>query len=1131
MRGTLLLVACAAASAQTHTVTVRGLVRDRSQAVIERAVVALTNVDQGRNWRTLTGAGGEYVIVQVPPGAYGLTVEAPGFKKYERRGLVLEVAQTADIDVTLELGEVSESILVTAGTPLLESANSSVGEVVNSRAAEALPLLTRNVTQLAALTPGVADSPNFRGPGASSGSSSRVAMSINGGRGVSNEVLLDGSPQITMGFGEPAYVPQPEATQEFNVQTNSLPAEYGRSGGGVINIVHRSGSRDFHGVLYEFLQNEKLNANAFFDNRNGRDRAPFRAHEFGFALGGPLTPSRKSTFFYANVQGILVVAPASQTFTVPTRGMKNGDFSEVGPVYDPRSIDAAGRRQVFPGNLIPAAQWNPVGANLIKYYPDPNGAGLANNYFTRSGDYVSGTDVSVKIDRKLSDRQSIFGRFSLEDLTEDYPDYFGNIASPNSGSGVSHNRSATLDYSTYTGGWVLHGNYGYTSVLSVNHLPSEGFDMTSLGFPSSMNSQAQSAVFPTIAVAGFQTMGPTSGDTEAVDLRYYANTFNGDVTRIAGSHTIKFGGSYRIYRASVFRPNWPSGLFAFNEGFTRETFDGNRGGHPVASVLLGLPFGLPTVGGIGYEPSLEMQVPYGAVYIQDGWRVNPRLVLDLGVRWDSDRPLTERSDRTSWFDFNAALPLTLPGLPPLHGGLVFAGRNSLPRGNKNADNNNVAPRIGLAYRLSSRVVIRSGFGVMYGLTTGYGPNANNMGALSFNAFTDLVSTIDGGRTPYTTLSNPFPAGFNQPANGGDGLLTLIGQSVGAIVRSDRTPYVAQWHFNVQSEIRKDSLLDMGYAGSTGAKLLASTQLDQLPDPYLSQGDALSRVVANPFFGIAPLTSALGQPTVTAGQLLRPYPQFNGVTYLWGSFAHSSYHALQAKFRQRYRGGIQMLTAYTWSKALDDNSGILSGGNQNPGFTNSNRRDLDKSYSAFDISHRFVTNFEYDLPIGAGRRLLNRKGIWNGMAGNWRISGIVSLQSGPPISVTSAVNTTRSLGGGQRPDRSGTAAATSGGMERRLDNYIARAAFANPPRYTFGNSGRFLPDLRAPGLSTWNVSLVKTFRLTERFHLDSRVETFNLFNHPNFRMAAGSTVFGQPQFGTITQVEKPRWIQLAVKVNF
>jgi hypothetical protein len=588
-----------------------------------------------------------------------------------------------------------------------------------------------------------------------------------------------------------------------------------------------------------------------------------------------------------------------------------------------------------------------------------------------------------------------------------------------------------------------------------------------------------------------------------------------------------------VNRASLFRATFPSGQFQFSEGFTRETFDGNRGGSPVASLLLGLPFaaGQSTAGGVGYEPALALQVLYGGLFVQDDWRVNGKLTFNLGLRWDTDRPLTERFDRTSWFDFNAALPLTLSGISPLHGGLVFAGRDGTPRGSKDADNNDFAPRVGVAYSVTSHFVVRAGFGVMYAPTTGLGPTAANTGALSFNSFTDYVSTINGGRTPFTTLSNPFPAGFNTPANGRDGLLTFLGQNVNAQVRGDRTPYVAQWHFNPQFELTDQILIDVGYAGNAGVKLPAQVQINQLPDQYLALGDALNDVRANPFFGIIPATSSLGKSTVVLGQLLRPYPQFTGVMQTWSSLAHSSYHALQVKIRKRYRGGLQLLAAYTWSKALDEYGGANTGGNQNPGYTDSNRRGLDKSYSAYDIPNRLVVSFDYDLPFGAGRALLNRKGIVNAIAGGWRTSGITVFQSGPPISVTAVVDTTNSFGGTQRPNRTGISSVTPGSPADRIDNYLNRAAFEIAPKNSFGNTGRFLPENRGPGRQDWDVALVKSFTL-ERYRLDLRAGAFNLLNHPNFLGPyPPATVFGRPQFGAITTAEAPRNIQLALKLSF
>src|SRR5215813_454242 len=386
MRNLMMVVlGCVAAWGQTHTATVRGTVKDSSGAPVYNASVSLTNIDQQRSWQGRTEEGGEYVLTQIPPGNYALAIEAQGFRKYERTGLILQVAQTFALDASLEVGSVTETLTVTGGPPLLQPASSFLGEVIEGKSAEALALTTRNITQLVALVPGVGDSPNFRGGGFSSGTPSRVQFSANGGRGITNEIILDGSPQTVMELNEPTYIPMPEAVLEFNLQTNTLPAEYGRSGGAVLNIVHRSGTKDFHGVAYEFLRNDKLNANAFFANQRGQARPPQRGNEFGFALGGPATASRKSTFFFVNYQRIIVRGPDTVLLVVPTAGMKTGDFGETPPIYDPNTIDAGGRRSPFPNNRIPVNRWNPVGVNLLRFYPVPSSPGLTSNFFSNKG--------------------------------------------------------------------------------------------------------------------------------------------------------------------------------------------------------------------------------------------------------------------------------------------------------------------------------------------------------------------------------------------------------------------------------------------------------------------------------------------------------------------------------------------------------------------------------------------------------------------------------------------------------------------------------------------------------------------------------------------------------------------------
>jgi hypothetical protein len=748
---------------QTQTASVRGVVQDSTGAVIPNASLVLTNVDQNRPWVTQSNESGAYVFLQIPPGNYRLNVEAQGFKKFARDGLILQVAQVAELNVGLEVGALTETIQVTGETPLLDTASSTLGEVVNSLTSENLPLNGRNVLQLVALTPGINANQGFYNSGSGGGSINAVGFSANGGRNVSTAVMLDGSPQEVMGYNQPAYVPSPDALQEFKVQTNSMSAEYGRTGGAVINMVHRSGTSEFHGVLYEFLRNNSFDANGFFNNLNRRQKAAFRYNQFGFTAGGPMTPSRKTTFFFVNYEGVRQVNPGEATFTVPTAQMRQGDFSQVnGVIYDPATINAAGQRQAFANNRIPAARFDPVGQKMMSFYPNPVRDGVVNNFFSQAGSNSTRNNVSFKIDRRISDRQNLFGRFSWENANTNQAQHYGNAATSTPGFTGARNRSGTIDDSYLLGSWILHGNYGYSYHANPRGPLDNTITSTELGLPAAVQAAAQFPIFPTVTVAGYSQLGPEAA--YIIGNKFETHTWAGDASRLFGTHTIKLGGTYRLNRASNFRPNNPNGTYAFNDSWTRQFFNRTGGGDAIASMLLGLP----ASGNMRSEPALSLQVVYAGFYVQDDWRISNRLTLNLGLRWDADFPQTERFDRASWFDLNAQLPLQVPGFPPFQGGLVFAGARTpgASRGIKDFDANNFGPRVGLAYKLTDRLVLRSGAGMFYSPTTGFGPNATNAGALGFNANTPVTSSIDGGRTPYATMRNPFPDGFiaqRQPA--------------------------------------------------------------------------------------------------------------------------------------------------------------------------------------------------------------------------------------------------------------------------------------------------------------------------------------------------------------------------------
>lgn len=1129
------LVALVAASlhAQTQTATLRGSVQDPSGAVLPAARLTLTSLDQNRPYTALANESGEYIFVQIPPGRYSLTAEATGFRKFLQTSLTLEVAQIAALDVRLEIGAIGDVIEVKNEAALLDTASSTLGEVVNSLTAEALPLNGRNIMQLVALTPGINTTPSYRTAGVGNGAIAANGFSANGGRDVSNSILVDGSPQEVMGYNQPAYVPNPDAVQEFKVQTNNLSAEYGRTGGAVVNMVTRSGGQKFHGVLFEFVRNDKFDANGFFNNLNGRQKGAFRYNQFGGTFGGPVTPSRQRTFFFFAYEGLRQVNASSSFFSVPTAAMRSGDFSGIpNLIYDPDSINAAGDRQPFPNRTIPASRQSPIGRKMLDQYALPSAPGVQNNFFSQAGGRPSDNSYSIRLDHRFTDRHNLYGRASWNDRRIPQANHFRNAASPSSGVDGSINRSATIDDTLLLKGWVLHANVGYAYAANPRSAVDETITAASLGLPASIDAVSQFKVYPRLEPAGYSALGNDA--TWIIGNRFYGYNINTDASTLVGRHTIKTGFTYRQSRASNFRPNAPAGLYAFNENWTRQNFSRAGGGDAIASLLLGLPSG----GRIQEEPVLGLKVPYVAAFFQDDWRLSNRLTLNLGLRWDSDRPLRELHDRTSWFDFAAPSPLRAAGLD-LKGGLVFANRNGTPRLNKNPDNNNLAPRFGLAYQLKPNLILRSGFGIFYSPTTGTGPSAASSGALSYNANTPLVVSNDGGRTPAASLANPFPNGFNRPENGALGLRTFLGQGINAIVRGDRTPYNMQWNFDVQYQLKDRLLFDIAYAGNSGVKLLAQSNFNQLPNEFLALGDRLNDVVDNPFFGQIPATAALGARTTTRGQLLRPYPHILDLTHVWGSQAHSSYHGLQTKLRQRFSNGLQFLMAYTWSKTIDDTSSVAGFlGQQNPDYTDNNRKFLDKSLSSLDIAHRFVGNFQYELPFGRNRRWLTKSRAGDAVLGGWNINGIATLQGGLPISIASIQNTLFSYGGDQRPNSTGLSSVTPGATKERINGWFNPAAFSDAQRFTFGTVGRFLSTNRGPGLHSWDVSILKNWAFTDSRRLQFRAEFFNFFNQVNFSNPGG-TAFGltptgqlaRPDFGRLTGTGPARVIQLGAKLYF
>jgi hypothetical protein len=588
------------------------------------------------------------------------------------------------------------------------------------------------------------------------------------------------------------------------------------------------------------------------------------------------------------------------------------------------------------------------------------------------------------------------------------------------------------------------------------------------------------------------------------------------------------GADFGAKRLSTGRYGVTSPNFNFSPNFTQgpdPLVATNNGGAGFASFLIGLGSGSVRSDG----PGQSLLYRYFGGYFQDDWKATSRLTLNLGIRYDYSGPWTERYNRITDLDYTSLSPLQIAGLQ-LKGGLQFPGVNGVPRGQFDPDRTDIAPRFGFAYALNSKTVLRGGFGIFIGPPTGGGFNGA-VAISGFESFTTWVSSVDG-ITPTNYLSNPFPDGFVKATGSGQGLGTLLGQSISGNDRGTRMPHAEQWNFDIQRTIPGNFLLDISYAGSRGLHLMGNLEYDALPNQYLSQGDALRQLTPNPFFGTI-TNGPLAVPQIQRGQLLRPYPQFTGVNARSVSYGASTYHALQAKFERRFSKGFSFLAAYTFSKLMDDvtmttgfgGESFYGGGIQDWG----NRRN-ERAPAVWDAPHTLAMNWVWDLPIGPHRKFLGDRKWLGAIAGNWQINGITLFRSGVPLQLTTSANTLNNYSGAQRPNWSGTDPHVSGPISKRIDRYFDPAAFVSPPPYTFGNVPRSIGNLRGPGVASLDFSLFRNIPLTEKATLQFRCETFNVLNHPQFGLP--NTSIGNPSAGVISsQVNQPRDIQFALKLLY
>jgi hypothetical protein len=1146
---------------QAASATLSGTVIDSTGSVIPGASVTLTSTGQGFQRELKTSAEGQYVFTLLPPGQYTLNVQKESLSTYTHTNIRLEVGQSLEIPVTLSLAGVSENVVVTASAPALNTSDENVSTEIDQRAVVDLPLNSRNVFGLVFLNSAVTNTALTQWQGGTSSNQPNADQDISflnfgGSRFGDTEFLLDGHWDVDGQWGGIMYVPGVDETQEFRLQSNSFSAQFGFSSGNVVNVVTKSGSNGLHGDVFEFLRNNDLDANNYFANKAGIPRQHFERNQFGFTLGGPvviphLYSGHDKTFFFADYEGLRAASPVTVTNSVPTAANRGGDFSSLlgsaigtdalgrpiyaGAIYDPystRTITAgtvdpvtgltatsSGTiRDPFSGNLVPQARWDKLSSTLLQYWPKPTNTNPYNNFVISASSPQQQDAYTIRIDHNISDKSRIFGRWSNKNEFKT-----GNVAlygNDPGGPGVKNgdNRwDAAMGYSrTLSQSLVMSANLGWNRWIETNVAQGNPFDVTQLGWASSLN--VGGGVFPSVNVSGYAGLGSGSPQVAPREDR----TVTVDFTATHGKHLFTFGFDlYDQYYNNVspgnanlsFGPSLTSGPNPYTPT--------NGTGFGLASYLLGAG-----AGNFNQTGSQTANKKYFAWYLQDDWKLNEKLTVNLGARYEFQTSPTDRFNKLSWFDTTATNPIAGEAGVKAPGELVYTGGKN-GRGVIEPNYLNFAPRIGFAYHPEKKLVVRGAYGIFYPANMSLAVDSNLNG---YSQSTPWTSTASNGVNIVAPASQAFQGGLLPMQGSSLGALTNVGSDVNAVQHKWRSPYVQDWSLGMQYALSSNDIVEAQYVGNHGIKLpvAGSININQIPDADLSLGVAtLTNLVPNPFYGLIKSSNcSLNQQTIEYGQLLRPFPEFCNVNSQQVPIGFDTYNALMLTYTHRFSHGVQVLASYTRSKWLDDTTGNAAWGwgASNNEFRDNNNITLDKSVDASDVPNSMVLSMIYELPVGRGRAVganLNR--VVNTVVGGWQVSGIGTFRNGVPLSITSNQNLSYSFGGNQNPDilRNPTLSHPT------IAKWFDTTAFAYAQPLTFGTARRNLSNLRGPGTDNWDLSLQKFFHFNERIELQFRGEFFDAFNHPRFTNP--DTGFGDQAFGSIQGSFAPRDVQLALKL--
>ncbi len=1072
------------ATAQVATATLTGTIHDQTGAVLPAVIVTLTNIDRNTSQTTTTNDQGRYVLAALSPGNYSLAADLPGFRKFVQAGIVLQVEQIARVDVHLDVGLIEESIRVTSDVPLLQTETSARGEVIDGQRILELPLNGRDYNQLALLANGVVPSTprlasvNFK-----------AAMNVNGNRVFNNVFLLDGVDNLAYSSsyrGENVQVVQPslEALKEFKIQTNAYGAEFGRSSGATVNAVTQSGSNAIRGNVYEFLRNDALDANNFFSNAFGSPKPERRRNQFGGALGGPLI--RNKTFWFGAYEGLIEREGVPQSRALPTSDEKAGLFST--PVVDPFSLGRPPFARNSQGQwVIPRDRWDPVGANIVALIPDPNVPGtniFASTPVTRTRAH----QFHGRIDHELAKYTRLFGRYSYVDSNVFRPSPLPGLGdgSYSDAFGLSHNRSQGLALGLtqiLSSSLLADFRVGWTRGDYFTSPPNAGIDgPAAVGLKNVPSDAAIVGGLPKILLQGYDAIGRHTSTPQFQMPRNW--DWRSNIFLHRGRHSIKSGFEYLRNEAKINDVSAPIGAMGFADLFT---------GKAVGDLILGLPAGLSLTSNTVIDQAQRMYF----AFLQDDYKLSPTVTLNVGIRYEYSTPALEKDNRLANFDSAT-------------GTMQFAKNgNTFERTLVHPDRNNWAPRFGFSYSPRAHWVIRGAYGVFYSHTVRQGRE----GMLGFNPpfLVDnlIIAPVFGpfavaAAAPFR-LVNGYPQGLLDPNR----LTPFVYRR--AQDPNQRSPYVQQFNFGMQRELSQNILVELAYVGNIATKLPALRNIN------------------------APAVITNGNGSQSAGPRL--FSGFGDIQWMENR-ALSNYHSLQAGVEKRFSGGLSAEVNYTWSKTLSNAADHLSTSAVGPGIDigvfsvpqNPNDLRAERGPAEFDINHRMVASYIYELPWGTNKRWGQS---WNKTAnlffGDWRVSGIHVIQSGLPLTATLSGSTVLSLGSDRvsRPNLVANPQLPS--SERSVERWFNTAAFTipGPAPQAFGNEG--VGVMRGPGMANFDFSIAKKIIVDENRYVQFRTELFNAFNHPNF---------GPPDvrreattFGRILNAANARIIQFGLKLYY